>query len=301
MYNQVMRDANRPTPDNRGQADAASPAAGAPAVGTCDGLPAASPAAALANEPFCWLDGSNTLVVFIHGYLGSPDSFRSLAGRLKQQGMDCAALRLPGHGGSAREFTRADERDWIRHVHREIDRMRLGYQHTILVGHSLGSLLALDYAADHAGDRPVDGLILFCTPLHLRLRPFSLKIALALYLIPPRRDNPVAAAYRLSYGLRRPLLNPLALLRPTVALIRIIRTTREKLTRVSAPTLIIQSHQDETASPKSACDIASRLGGYVHVHWLQRSRHAWIHADEQPLIDVEIDRLLETARSRCQV
>ncbi len=288
--------------------------------------PPGTPEPAAPNEPFCWLAGSDTLVIFIHGFLGSPDSFRSLARRLHGLGMDCAALRLPGHGGTVRAFSRVKAPEWSSHVRAEIDRLRPGYRRVILCGHSLGSLLALNYTAgetdalavsrpapgpgrEPAGERragamaapaaPIQGLILFCAPMRLRLRPFPLRAGLKLFLMPPHRDDPVIAAYRLSYGLCQPLLNPLALLRPTIALIQVMRQTRERLPHITAPTLIIQSLRDETAAPASAREIASRIGGYVHIHWLTRSRHAWIDPEEAPGIEREVDRLLQIARQGC--
>lgn len=292
--------------------------------------PEARPADALAgsapNEPFCWLAGNDTLVIFIHGFLGSPDSFRSLARRLHGQGMDCAALLLPGHGGTVRAFSRVKAPEWSSHVRAEIDRLRPGYRQVILCGHSLGSLLALNYIAEEAtapavaqpapgpgrepaGERPagatgrpeppIQGLILFCTPMRLRLRPFSLRIGLKQFLTPPHRDDPVTAAYRLSYGLSRPLLNPLALVRPAIALIQVRRLARQRLAQVTTPTLIIQSLGDETAAPASAREIALRIGGQVHIHWLKRSRHAWTDPEEAAGIDREVDRLLQTVRQGC--
>lgn len=251
-----------------------------------------------ANAPYEWLGGSDTLFVCIHGFLGSPDSFLPLARQLKAQGYDCAAIQLPGHGGGTREFARSRAPDWVRHVKTEIDRLRPGYRRLVLVGHSLGCLLAMNYTADMAdlsagsASQPVDGLILFNTPLRLRFRPFSLYIIPSLYLRPPRYDDPVTAAYRQSYGLSRRLLNPFAMLPPAQATIDIMSLTRDKLPRITVPTLIIQALRDETASPASAREIAPRLGGYGHVHWLRRSRHAWIHPDELPQVESEIDRFL---------
>ncbi len=243
------------------------------------------------NRPFSWLAAEDTIVIFIHGFLGSPDVFRLPALQLHQRGYASAALLLPGHGGDGRAFTNASERDWIAHVRAEIDRLRDGYPRVFLVGHSLGGLLALDYAAEHT-ENPVTGIVLMGTPLRLRFHVNVIRNALKLYLTPPADDDPVTAAYRLGYGLEKPLLNPFATVRPGLALWRMIHRTRRKLAEVRTPTLIIQSDGDETAAPVSAAMLAELLGENSRRVCLRQSLHAWLHPDERALVESEIDNFL---------
>ncbi|NLC84150.1 MAG: alpha/beta fold hydrolase [Ruminococcaceae bacterium] len=247
--------------------------------------------AAPPNEPFSWHSAKDTIVIFIHGFLGSPDVFRVPARRLHELGYASAALLLPGHGGDAHAFTNTNELDWISHVHAEIDCLRNGYSRVFLLGHSLGGLLALDYTAEHP-ENPVNGIILMGTPLGLRFHVNIIRTSLRLYLTPPKEDDSVTAAYRLGFGLEKPLLNPFAVVRPGLALWRMIHQTRKKLSRVKVPTLIIQSRSDETAAPSSASLFSQLLGGKSRVVCLYSSLHAWIHPDERALVEAEIDSFI---------
>ena len=44
---------------------------------------------------------TDTIVIFIHGFLGSPHQFIDLADFVSHMGYACGALLLPGHGGTA--------------------------------------------------------------------------------------------------------------------------------------------------------------------------------------------------------
>ena len=97
-----------------------------------------------ANHP---LDAAKRTVVFIHG-AGLDHSWFGLQSRyFGYHGWNVLALDLPGHGrsaGPALESVPAMA-DWIMHV---LDAPKL--PSAALVGHSMGTLIALDCAARHA-------------------------------------------------------------------------------------------------------------------------------------------------------
>lgn len=86
---------------------------------------------------------SDTAVLFLHGITEGPDQFRRPAAWANDLGFDAAAAVLPGHGGSAGTFARSGREEWEAFVHSLTDEYRLRYPRLILVGHSMGGLLAL--------------------------------------------------------------------------------------------------------------------------------------------------------------
>ncbi|MBI3528229.1 MAG: alpha/beta hydrolase [Betaproteobacteria bacterium] len=96
-----------------------------------------------ANRAF---DASKPTVVFIHG-AANDHSVWSLQSRYyAYHGWNALAVDLPGHGKSAGTAlaTIGDLAGWIAHL---LD--AVGAKHVTLVGHSMGSLVALETAARH--------------------------------------------------------------------------------------------------------------------------------------------------------
>lgn len=79
------------------------------------------------HQEFQLTGDSTDVVVFVHGILGSPCSFRKMAERLHRQGLDCVALLLPGHGGTARQFTSAKAAQWPEYVKQRVADLRQQY------------------------------------------------------------------------------------------------------------------------------------------------------------------------------
>ncbi|MDR0839413.1 MAG: hypothetical protein LBN99_07195, partial [Oscillospiraceae bacterium] len=60
------------------------------------------------------------LVIFIHGFMGSPDQFADMADAVVSRGGSALSVLLPGHGGDSREFARCGADAWEAHVRGEI-------------------------------------------------------------------------------------------------------------------------------------------------------------------------------------
>ena len=85
-------------------------------------------------------------VVFVHGAANDHGVFAYQSRYFAWHGMNCVAVDLPGHGRSAGEPLASVEAlaDWLRDVFDA-----LGVHDVDLVGHSLGSLAALECASRH--------------------------------------------------------------------------------------------------------------------------------------------------------
>lgn len=94
--------------------------------------------------------GTGTPVVFLHGLTFDRTVWQPIASRMGE-GFSCVTIDLPGHGestGTARQMLEVADA-----VHELLD--GLGYQEPVMVGHSLGAMLATTYA----GLYPVAGVV----------------------------------------------------------------------------------------------------------------------------------------------
>jgi pimeloyl-ACP methyl ester carboxylesterase len=90
--------------------------------------------------------GEGAPVILIHGLAASLHDWDDLVPELARHGYAAYALDLLGHGESAKPGSRTYEMDWVfDHLAAWIDSLGLD-QPPVLVGHSLGGYLALDYA-----------------------------------------------------------------------------------------------------------------------------------------------------------
>ena len=99
-------------------------------------------------------------LVFLHGYTSGAWQFAAhVMPRLADEGWQCHTLNLRGHGGSdgRDDVRRTRFADYTDDVSRAVARVEVDTGRVpVLVGHSLGSVLA----RDHAARRPVAGLAL---------------------------------------------------------------------------------------------------------------------------------------------
>jgi len=239
-----------------------------------------------------FIDSGNNevIVVFIHGFLGSPDQFTELMAAATRRGFAAMSILLPGHGDTKMAFAKATLADWEAHVHSELQRCRQ-YRRVYLVGHSIGGLLSLNAAANP--EYNIAGVAAICSPLKVYfIRPFALmkRLKLAIY----RADHKIKSAYIAEKSVRGiPLFVPLwyrVLLQPH----KIMRKTRRNLANVRVPVVLIHSRGDETASFKSSEMLDRGLVNAPHKSIrLKNSWHAYHTYEDKQLIQDEIFALIE--------
>lgn len=204
------------------------------------------------NEPA----GAKTMVILIHGFMGSPSQMTYLA----QAALGCRCAisvpLLPGHGRDTGSFGRATAAHWLAHVFEEVDRCSRAYDSVYLVGHSMGGLLALHSANRYPAK--VKGLLLIACPFALRpLSPAVLRVRMAQLFY--HKHHPMKAAYLAGSGVA---LSPALLWnsrRPTQALRHLIKDTAAILPQISAPVVVVYAPKDEVVSLKSRDTLRSGL------------------------------------------
>lgn len=94
-----------------------------------------------------WPGSRRTAVVFLHGWLMSPQIWDSIAAQISGAGYPCYAVWQPGHGpvpSPTSGFAMQSWAEWL-----EAGLARLDADQYVLVGHSMGGILALEFLAHH--------------------------------------------------------------------------------------------------------------------------------------------------------
>ena len=249
-------------------------------------------------------------VGIVHGLGDHSGRWERVGRTLQSRGFSAYALDLPGHGRS--EGRRGHVRSWEEYrsaLTRWIEDLRVNRpeRRWALLGHSLGGLIALDWADQHP--ELVDALVLSAPPFELSLRPAALKVHAARILgllwpgfsqsnqIPPSlltHDPEVIRAHR---------ADPLVHFRISARLFLELRRMRRALTAVAAthaiPTLLIQGGADPvTACAGCSAWAKSAKEGIVAYREYPGLFHEVLNEPEGPAILEEIVLWLKQALAR---
>jgi carboxylesterase len=218
-------------------------------------------------------------VVLLHGLTGTPYEVKSMAQALAGQGFAVRAPLLAGHTDLG-ALERVTWRDWYTSAAESFDGLLDGGRRRVIVlGFSMGSLLALRLAAL----RPdvVAGVVAISVPLSLdpwkrtaiatlaRLRTSPLLGSMVGML--PKRSGPDVRIQRELQnspslrGFPYPALAELVALQDEVA---------DLLPHVRAPLLLVHGRLDHTTPPEQSTRVAQRVGSSrVELEILPRSFH----------------------------
>lgn len=184
-------------------------------------------------------------VLLLHGAGDTPSAFRYLATDLHRRGYSVRAPLLPGHGRTIREFAAVKPDDWYDAARGELRALRERHEWVAVVGLSMGGALAARLAADPGLGAELPAVVLLAPYLHppafVRYAALAAvgwgSIATYVDSVDPRSIHDAAERERtLGHGVMTP-----AALR---ALVRLAAAAARELPRITAPTLMIQSHHD---------------------------------------------------------
>ncbi|NPV89703.1 MAG: alpha/beta fold hydrolase [Firmicutes bacterium] len=231
--------------------------------------------------------------LLVHGFTGSPPELRSLGDHLAARGWAVEAPLLKGHGTRVADLANTTWRDWMESAREGLVRLRSQpVRDVFLIGMSMGGLLCL-YLADALGD--VSGVVTLNTPIWLRDRrtAFAPLLRLVNQVNPrwlaeiPKRKGEAGAARGERFGYDS--VHPRAM----TEMLGLVREVRRLLGRVKVPVLIVQSHADETAEPKSAGYLYDSLGSAdKQVLWLTEAPHLLFEGSEAGMVREAVENFI---------
>lgn len=212
----------------------------------------------LGAEPILLDRPTAPALLVLHGGGDTPQVVGGLARHLHEHGFAVSAPLLSGHGRTLAAFRDVTADQWLQDVKHAYVQLRAKHDWVGIVGLSLGAALAVRLAAERA-DVPAMVLLSPYIAMPAALSRLAGTSALWGPLYPyfssrgTRSIHDEAAARQgLGYGYFTPAA--LRSLRDTV------RSADEALPEVQAPTLMIQSRQDNRISVPAAEAIFQRLG-----------------------------------------
>jgi carboxylesterase len=94
------------------------------------------------GDPF-FFPGDDRAVLCIHGFTGTPYEMRFLGEQLATRGMTVRGIALPGHATRIDDLYDKTWRDWVDAVVAAYDELAARSRGVVVVGQSLGGLLAM--------------------------------------------------------------------------------------------------------------------------------------------------------------
>jgi carboxylesterase len=181
-----------------------------------------------------------------------------MARALHARGYDVRVPLLPGHGRTVQDFDASSHAEWIESALAELLAMRARYGWVALGGLSMGGAIAAVLAGEV---RDIPSLVLMAPylamPMHLRIAASSARFWSGrvgpLHSRTERSiHDPVERAANLAYGaVTGRALHQLSL---------VVKEARAALPRIVAPTLLIQSREDNRIPPQAARWAIHRIG-----------------------------------------
>ena len=196
--------------------------------------------------------------LLLHGFGDTPQTLDYLANDLNARGYAVRAPLLPGHGRTLRAFAASDGDAWVAAARAELGAMRERYGSVSLVGLSMGGAIASILAAESPAP---PALVLLAPYLDMppHVRRFARYHGVVGMGVTYLRGGSLRSihddaerARNLAYRATTPRL--------LAELARIAERGRDALPRITAPTLIVQSREDNRISPAVAERAHALLG-----------------------------------------
>ncbi|HTB78129.1 MAG TPA: alpha/beta fold hydrolase [Polyangiaceae bacterium] len=238
--------------------------------------------------------GRSPCVVALHGFTGTAGELGAVLGAVGDAGYAVDAALLPGHGTAVEQLQEMTFEDWIAASRRRVQAAIEAHGRVVLLGYSLGSLLAMQIASERPAG--LGALIVMSNALTLGagsrvplgLWARSRRVMPDLYLLKPRPGDLVDRTHEdriLTYD-RHPLRAALEVYRAGARVRRVVG-------RIACPTLIQHGRRDAVCPWHNAVGLPPLLGTRdVTVALYERSAHVLGWDGERADVAREIVALL---------
>lgn len=230
----------------------------------------------VSNEPELLRAGSRGSLL-IHGFTGCPWEMRYVGERLHAADITTNIIRLAGHATSPEDMEGTAWEDWYASALAGLDALAEVTDDIVVVGQSMGSLLALKLAAEHP--ERIRALVLLAPALKTSMAwlPWVTPLIPAVLMAFGERFRFVskdggsdvaddAARAAIPSYTKTPL-------RAVTQLVKLQQNVRSLVPRVRQPVLIVHSTQDHTCPVDNVALLQKELPGPVRTLILRDSFH----------------------------
>lgn len=224
--------------------------------------------------------GADKAVLFVHGILGTPNHFRDLIPLVQTVPEDwsvCNVL-LDGHGGNVDDFAGSSMEKWRTQVRTAFEGLAATHNRVVIVAHSMGTLFAIQLAAEYPEKIPF--LFLLGVPLrpHMQLGMIRDCLRMALGTLP--KDSVLWKATSVTATNR--IWKYIRWIPRYLELFREIGATEQILHQLQTPCIAYQSRKDELVSNLTYPVL--KRSGVMTVHELKDSTHFYYAAGDKKRI-----------------
>lgn len=237
----------------------------------------------------------------LHGFTSSIDSVNRVPMRMVPHNLPYRMPVLRGHGTRPEDMHGVTWHDWYSDAHAAFAELRREADKVVIVGLSMGGLLALHLAAAHPTE--VEGVVTLGAALRFRdWRANYVRLIMRLVRMwgNEQRD--------MGYGWADPELGRRHTnyrrfpTRSLDSLVRYTRVVERVLPRVQAPLLVIHSRADRTILPTAAEFIHQQAGSAEKtLVWFERSGHEMLRDSEAEAVLERIEAFILARQAALKV
>ncbi|MDG5788449.1 alpha/beta fold hydrolase [Evansella sp. AB-P1] len=193
-------------------------------------------------------DGNSTGILICHGFLGTPQSMEYLGQAFANKGYTVRAPRLRGHGTHYFDLEKATFTDWIHELEENYLQLKDKCSQVFVLGQSMGGLLSLLIASKF---KDVSGVITINVAFEVPDYEQYRNKLLPNYIEegPPDINNKEV----------KEITYPYVPLKSINELLKLIDFTKDQITSIKSPVLLMHSKVDNVVPPISSKIIYERL------------------------------------------
>jgi carboxylesterase len=198
-----------------------------------------------------------TALLLVHGFADSPAIYEQLAAALAKKGYACYTHRLPHFAEPFDRYAASSAAGWRASVADRLRQLREKHRRVVVVAHSLGGAVTVDYLIDHP--EAVDGVVLLAPLIAVSNQRSPLLTAEAWFHV---LDHTLIFSDRVAMLLPPDVRDPHALekmkedrfIPRTIyrEMFKLIDRNRERGARFSSPLLLVLARSDQVIDSPSA-------------------------------------------------
>lgn len=238
-----------------------------------------------APKPF-FFEGGKRAVLMLHGFTGSSADVRMMGRFLQKKGYTCHAPQYKGHAVPPEELVHTGPDDWWEDVIGGYNHLKeKGYDEIAVVGLSLGGVFSLKLATE----QPVKAVVPMCAPMYIKSEEVMYKGVCEYAEEYKKREQ--KSPEQIEQEMEEFKKTPMNTLK---ALQDLLKSVRNSVDLVYAPTFVVQARHDEMINTDSANIIYNEVESEKKdLKWYENSTHVITLDKEKEQLHEDVYAFLE--------